>query len=241
MSLRNQIVKVVWEFYIESFFFCCLLHYFGLPPEIVKQAAEKEGFNVELPDNFYNLIAQRHMQVEKPLEKEATFEQNLKIEVEDLPATVALYYEDQYMKEFEAKAVRIINKEFVVLDKTCFFPEGGGQPADSGHFTFGDKKAEVVDVQKIGKVIVHKIKGDVPKIGTTVKGAIVWDRRYGLMKNHTATHVVGGAARRVLGQHVWQYGTQKGIESSRLDISHYRRLTLEELHKIETLANEAVM
>ena len=213
----------------------------GLPPEIVKQAAEKEGFNVELPDNFYNLIAQRHMQVEKPLEKEATFEQNLKIEVEDLPATVALYYEDQYMKEFEAKAVRIINKEFVVLDKTCFFPEGGGQPADSGHFTFGDKKAEVVDVQKIGKVIVHKIKGDVPKIGTTVKGAIVWDRRYGLMKNHTATHVVGGAARRVLGQHVWQYGTQKGIESSRLDISHYRRLTLEELHKIETLANEAVM
>jgi alanyl-tRNA synthetase len=61
------------------------------------------------------------------------------------------------------------------------------------------------------------------------------------MKNHTATHVIGGAAKRVLGQHVWQFGTQKGIESSRLDISHYRRLTLEELHKIETLANEAVM
>jgi alanyl-tRNA synthetase len=61
------------------------------------------------------------------------------------------------------------------------------------------------------------------------------------MKNHTATHVVGGAARRVLGQHVWQYGTQKGIETSRLDISHYRRLTLEEVQKIETLANEAVL
>jgi alanyl-tRNA synthetase len=61
------------------------------------------------------------------------------------------------------------------------------------------------------------------------------------MRNHTATHVVGGAARRVLGQHVWQYGTQKGVEVSRLDISHYRRLTLDELQKIETLANEAVL
>lgn len=213
----------------------------GLPPEIVKQAAEKEGFKVELPDNFYNLIAQRHMQVEKPLEQEATLEQNLKSEIDDLPPTVALFYEDQYMKEFEAKVVRVINKEFVVLDRTCFFPEGGGQPADSGHFTFGDKKAEVVDVQKVGKVIVHRIKGDAPKTAMIVKGAIDWDKRYSLMKNHTATHVVGGAARRVLGQHVWQYGTQKGVESSRLDISHYRRLTLEELHKIETLANEAIM
>jgi alanyl-tRNA synthetase len=213
----------------------------GLPPEIVKQTAEREGFNVELPDNFYTLIAQRHMQVSKPVEIEAKFEQELKTEVAELPATVALYYQDQYLKEFEANVLKVVNKELVVLDKTCFFPEGGGQPADSGHFTFGGKKAEVVDVQKVGKVIVHKVKGDVPKEGNVVKGAIAWEKRYSLMKNHTATHVVGGAARRVLGQHVWQYGTQKGIETSRLDISHYRRLTLEELHKIETLANEAVL
>jgi len=213
----------------------------GLPPEIVKQAAEKEGFSVELPDNFYTLIAQRHMQVSKPVEEEAEFEQELKAEVADLPATVALYYQDQYMKEFEAKVLKVVNKEFVVLDQTCFYPEGGGQPADSGHFRFGGKKTEVIDVQKVGRVIVHKVKGDVPKEGSVVNGAIVWEKRYSLMKNHTATHVVGGAARRVLGQHVWQYGTQKGVETSRLDISHYRRLTLEELHKIETLANEAVL
>jgi alanyl-tRNA synthetase len=212
----------------------------GLPPEIVKQAAEKEGFKVEVPDNFYNLIAQRHMQVAKPVEEDK-FEQELKKEVAELPATAALYYQDQYMNEFEAKVLKVVNEEFVVLDQTCFFPEGGGQPADSGRFTFGDKKAEVVDVQKVGRVIVHRVKGDVPKEGSVLKGTIVWEKRYSLMKNHTATHVVGGAARHVLGQHVWQYGTQKGIETSRLDISHYRRLTLEELHKIETLANEAIL
>jgi len=213
----------------------------GLPPEIVKQAAEKEELKVEIPDNFYTLIAQRHMQVSKPAEEQTASEEWLKKSVENLTATELLYYKDQYMMEFEARILKVVEQEFVVLDRTCFFPEGGGQPPDSGHLTFDGKTSEVTDVQKIGTVIVHKIKGDIPKEGQTVKGEIIWDKRYSLMKNHTATHVIGGAARRVLGQHVWQFGTQKGVESSRLDISHYRRLTLEELHKIETLANEAVL
>jgi alanyl-tRNA synthetase len=89
---------------------------------------------------------------------------------------------------------------------------------------------------------MHRFKSaSTPKEGTTVKGTIDWDKRYALMKAHTATHLVNGAARRVLGEHVWQYGTQKGLESSRLDVSHYRRLTPEEVHKIEKLANQAVL
>jgi alanyl-tRNA synthetase len=67
-----------------------------------------------------------------------------------------------------------------------------------------------------------------------------WERRYWLMKAHTVTHLINGAARRVLGEHVWQSGTQKGLETSRLDITHYRRLSEEEIHKIETLANQAI-
>ncbi|HVO85765.1 MAG TPA: alanine--tRNA ligase [Candidatus Eisenbacteria bacterium] len=213
----------------------------GLPPEIVRQAAEKENLKVAIPENFYTLIAQRHMSATKPAEQEATSEEWLKNAVANLPPTEPLYYEDQYMKEFEAKVLKVVKNEFIVLDRTCFFPEGGGQPADTGSITFKGKKAEVIDVQKVAVAIVHTIKGDVPKEGEIVKGKIDWDKRYGLMKNHTATHVIGGAAKRVLGQHVWQFGTQKGIESSRLDISHYRRLSLEELQKIETLANEAVL
>jgi len=213
----------------------------GLPPEIVMQTAKKENLKVEVPDNFYALIAQRHMEVSKPVEEEATSEKHLETAVAGLPPTEPLFYQDQYMKQFGATVKKVIGNEFVVLDRTCFFPEGGGQPADSGHVGFNGKEAEVVDVQKVGKVIVHKLKGPVPKEGDSIKGAIDWNKRYSLMKNHTATHVVGGAARRVLGQHVWQFGTQKGIEASRLDISHYRRLTFEELQKIETLANEAII
>ena len=213
----------------------------GLPPEIVKQVAQKENLNVEIPDNFYNLIALRHMQVSKPAEERDATQERLKKHAEKLAPTQLLYYEDQYMKEFDARVLNVIEKEFVVLDKTCFFPEGGGQPPDNGHLIFDGNKAEVIDVQKIGAVIVHKIKGGLPKEGQAVKGKIDWEKRYSLMKNHTATHVIGGAAKRVLGQHVWQYGTQKGVESSRLDISHFRRLSLNELHKIETLANQAIM
>jgi alanyl-tRNA synthetase len=214
-----------------------------LPPEIVKQAAEEEGLRVEVPDDFYALIAERHMQVSKPSEDEEAAERDewFKNAVSNIPETELLYYEDQYMKEFDAKVLRVLDDEYVVLDRTCFFPEGGGQPPDGGRLIVGKDEAEVVDVQKVGRVVVHRLKTKrVLKEADTVKGVIDWDKRYSLMKNHTATHVVGGAARRVLGQHVWQFGTQKGIESSRLDISHYRRLSLEEMQKIERLANEAV-
>jgi alanyl-tRNA synthetase len=214
----------------------------GLPPEIVKEFAEKEELAVSVPENFYALIAQRHMQTSKPVEEEAKPEKWLETAVSNIPETEQLYYKDQYMREFEAAVLKVLDNEYVILNKTCFFPEGGGQPADSGYLIFDGKRVEVVDVQKVRRVIVHKIRGGAaPKEGSNVKGIVNWDKRYSLMKSHTATHVVGGAARRVLGQHVWQFGTQKGVDSSRLDISHYRRLTLEEIYEIETLANEAVL
>jgi alanyl-tRNA synthetase len=214
----------------------------GLPPEIVKQVAENEGVEVEVPENFYSLIANRHMQASKQVEEEETkAEKNLESEVEKLPATVPLYYLDAYKKEFDAEVIKIINKNYVVLDGTCFYPEGGGQPSDMGWITSINSKYEIVEVQKIGKVIIHKLKQPVDfKEGTSVHGILDWDRRYQLMKSHTITHLINGAARRVLGEHIWQSGTQKGLETSRLDISHYRRLSQEEVHKIETLANQAI-
>ena len=214
----------------------------GLPPEIVKQAAEKEGVQVEVPENFYALIANRHMSASKPAEEEeAQAEKMLQKIADQLPATETLYYADTYLREFDAKVLKIINSVYVVLDQTCFYPEGGGQPADHGRLTEGNTKYEVVDSQKVGKVIVHKLSSAPAfKEGSLVHGVLNWERRYSLMKAHTVTHLINGAARRVLGEHVWQSGTQKGLETSRLDITHYRRLTQEEIHKIEQLANQAI-
>jgi alanyl-tRNA synthetase len=217
----------------------------GLPPEIVKQVAETEGVDVEVPENFYSLVAKRHMSANKPTEEEELpAEQALEMAVKGLPPTDLMYYSDPYIREWNAKVIKIVDDKHVVLDRTCFYPEGGGQPADHGYFGYeGGVQAEVTNVQKVGKVIVHKIDtgNKLPMEGSTVQGILDWERRYNLMKAHTGTHLVNGAARRVLGEHVWQSGTQKGVESTRLDISHYRRLTPEEVHRIEVLANEAVL
>ncbi len=214
----------------------------GLPPEIVKQAAENEGVEVEVPENFYTLVANRHMQASKPIEEEETkAEKDLEKLAEQLPATEPLYYKDVYKREFDAKVLKVVGGVYVVLDGSCFYPEGGGQPCDKGGLIADGLNFDVVDVQKIGKVIVHKLSAVATfKEGSNVHGVLDWDRRYSLMKAHTVTHLINGAARRVLGEHVWQSGTQKGLETSRLDISHYRRLSQEEIHKIETLANQAI-
>jgi len=214
----------------------------GLPPEIVKQSAEKEGVQVELPENFYALIAKRHMQATKPVEEEETQAEKMLQEIADqLPATEQLYYVDTYKREFDAKIVKIINDKYIVLDKTCFYPEGGGQPADHGSLNAGTSKFDVVDTQKIGKVIIHRMATSPTfKEGDIVHGILDWERRYSLMKAHTVTHLINGAAKRVLGEHVWQSGTQKGLETSRLDISHYKRLSQEEVYEIEMLANGAI-
>jgi alanyl-tRNA synthetase len=216
----------------------------GLPPEIVKQAAEKEGIQVDVPENFYSLIANQHMSADKSTEggeEQFQAEKTLKENAEILPPTELLYYTDAYLKEFDAKVLKVINEKYVVLDRTCFYPEGGGQPADEGWLNFNDDMVTVIDTQKIGKIVIHKINSNAPfKEGALVRGSLNWNKRYSLMKAHTVTHLINGAARRVLGNHIWQSGAQKGLETSRLDISHYKRLTPEEIHQIELLANQAI-
>jgi len=213
----------------------------GLTPEIVREMAEAEGVEVSVPENFYGFVAERHVaepQTVKPVSIEGVedFEETFS----DLPDTRRLYYEDAYIKKFEAKVLRASGNR-IVLDRTAFYPEGGGQPADHGYLEFNGNRSRIVDVQKAGGVIIHFIEGAVPKEGVKVTGTIDWERRVSLMRNHTATHLVMGAARRILGEHVWQAGAQKGVNRTRLDITHPERLTSEEINEIESLANQAVM
>lgn len=209
----------------------------GLPPEAVRESASKEGIEVETPEAFYKMVAERHLQAPS---KELVADERLDL-VADLPETCTLYYKDAYLTKFESRVLRVLDGNQVILEQTIFYPEGGGQPGDRGVLMFDGKKAKVVDVQKIGKIILHILKDAAPKEGAKIKGQIDWDRRSYLMRAHTATHIVMGAARRVLGQHVWQTGTQKNVEQTRLDISHYQRLKPEEIYEIEVLANQAVI
>jgi alanyl-tRNA synthetase len=213
----------------------------GLTPEVVKEMANAEGAEVSVPENFYSFVAERHVEAPKTL-KPVSIEgvEDFEKAFSDLRDTRRLYYEDAYISDFKAKVIRVSGNR-IVLDKTAFYPEGGGQPADHGYLEFNRVKSQVLDVQKVGGVIVHFLKESVPKEGDEVRGVIDWGRRVSLMRNHTATHIVMGAARRILGEHVWQAGAQKDVDRTRLDISHPKRLTVEETNEIERLANEVVM
>jgi alanyl-tRNA synthetase len=159
-----------------------------------------------------------------------------------LPETEKLYYEEPERTEFEAVVLDVIEREEgydVVLDQTMFYPEGGGQPADVGTLSSDDGTVEVLDVQESNGVILHRTDAD-PGKGDFVRGAIDKTRRRRLMAHHTATHIIGAAAREVLGEHVRQAGAQKGVESSRFDIQHYERISREQVKQIERVANEIV-
>ncbi|MFB6111163.1 MAG: alanine--tRNA ligase [Halobacteriaceae archaeon] len=210
----------------------------GLQPDIVEDIAAEVGASVDVPDDFYSLVAARH---DSEADESAASAGTSRIE--DLPETDRLYYDDQYGTEFEAMVLDVFEREEnyeVVLDQTMFYPEGGGQPADHGTLSNDEMSVDVVDVQERNGVIFHRTTED-PGKGDFVRGKLDVDRRRRLMRHHTATHVIGHAAREVLGEHVRQAGAQKGTDSARLDITHYERLDPETIQEIERVANEIVM
>ncbi len=103
--------------------------------------------------------------------------------------TEELYMEDCYRKEFKAEVIKT-GKNFVVLDKTVFYPEGGGQPSDQGIIKFKGEKTKVTGVKSHKGEIRHMVKGEVPEEGTEVEGELDWERRHKLMRMHTAQHLV---------------------------------------------------
>ncbi len=151
--------------------------------------------------------------------------------------TRLLFYEDLNLFEFQARIVKILDGEYIILDKTAFYPRSGGQEPDLGYIG----GFEVQDVDKYGNVVLHKVKSHKLAEGQIVRCKVDSHRRGIIARHHTATHLVNGAAQKILGSWVWQHSAYKDIDKARLDITHYAHLTNEEIAKIEDLANSAVL
>jgi misacylated tRNA(Ala) deacylase len=103
-------------------------------------------------------------------------------------STDLLYLRDAYLREFDAQVVAVDDDGTVLLDRTAFYPTGGGQPHDTG--AIGG--IPVIDVRKRGDAVAHVLDGEPPSVGCTVTGTVDWDRRHALMRTHTALHVLCG-------------------------------------------------
>ena len=130
--------------------------------------------------------------------------------------------DDCYMKEFEATVRSVSQEKFVVLDKTAFYPNSGGQPHDTGTLTRLSDGAvfRVVYVGKFGGEISHEVeppKGKMLKPGDKVRGGIDWERRHKLMRSHTAAHIISGVIHEKTGALIT--GNQLDTDRCRIDFS----------------------
>ena len=223
----------------------------GLNPEMVVSIAAKLGWKeISVRVGFAADMAARNAERTKTAAKAKS---KGEIFQSDIPPTQQDYYSDTSQTEFSATVldcnsltqiqieslnlsseVVVTPTHYVVLDRTLFYPEGGGQLGDQG--TLG--KAKVLDTRIENGVIYHLTNCSVEEGG--ISGQIDWERRRQLMDHHTAVHIVGGSARAILGPHIWQAGSNKGGRYARIDLTHYSRLSRDDLDKIEDHANDII-
>ena len=150
--------------------------------------------------------------------------------------TDILCYADSYLKEFDA-VVTSVTAKGAILDRTAFYPGGGGQPADSGVLTVEGVEYRVKKVARADGEYVHEIDGDLPEVGASVHGVIDWERRHQLMRTHTALHILCGVVWRDYGAKVT--GGNMEPLSARMDFE-LENMSAEFAREVEELINKEV-
>ena len=202
----------------------------GVSPEMM----EEHGF--EVPEDFYTQVSE---------EDESITEVEEDFNIQGLEETEKLYYNkrEPYRQDgetehfdFKASVEAIIDDEWIVLDRTMFYPQGGGQMHDVGKIN----GFQVEDVQKQSGVVLHRAPEHELEEGKRVKGVVNGEKRKQLSQHHSTTHMVNAAAREKLGEHIFQAGAKKDLEKGSLDITHYEKPEKETVREIEASVREII-
>lgn len=199
----------------------------GITPDLLLET----GVIDNIPPDFYVKLSELH-----------TAHESTPVPVietgSDIKPTRLLYYEHESTREFDARILKILKGKYLILDKTAFYPRGGGQEPDFGTID----GIKVTDVIKQNNLVLHKMQAWSKDLqdNKTVHGIVDNVRRRAITKNHSATHILNSAARNNLGSWVWQNSAFKDENYARLDITHHSALTKQEIKKIEKTANEVV-
>ncbi|HZY92405.1 MAG TPA: alanine--tRNA ligase [Thermoplasmata archaeon] len=204
----------------------------GIPPDVAVAELKRP---IPVPPDFYPRVALLH-EAETPETDYAEKTGGLPAVPSEVPDTKVEYYLDPYTLAFDAH-VAFSHGAHVVLDRTFFYPTGGGQISDTGELG----GIPVVEVARGGRWVFHRLdRAHTFTVGERVHARIDGPRRTQLMQHHTATHLLNGALREALGHHVWQAGAFKGVDNARIDITHFRALSAEEVRTVERRVNRII-
>ncbi|MDD4939068.1 MAG: alanine--tRNA ligase [Candidatus Omnitrophica bacterium] len=223
---------------------------YGIPFELTKDWAGRQGIDISLKAFNNASLEQKIRSKSRSSMKGDVFD----VKSLHLPATKTSF--GGYAKyETKGEILKILKDNLpvdkavkgdvvrVILDRTVFYPESGGQVGDTGTLARGRNLLEVTDTQKFDKVIVHAgtVKEGSFKASNEIKAAVDRRRRLSIARNHTATHLLQAALRKVLGPHVRQQGSLVASDRLRFDFTHFEDISKEQIDRIEETVNENVM
>ena len=226
---------------------------YGFPIDLTLEMVEEQGMKLDEAE-FHNQMDEQRQRARKAREALGDLGWAGVEFGKDVPETQFVGYDHTAIDDAKVVALVVENEQaeelmpgveaIVVLDKTPFYAEMGGQVADHGAITAGGAVFTVTDVQKNkGGKYMHsgKLAGGVLKLGDTVTAAIDVTRRKAVMRAHSATHLLDKALRTVLGDHVQQAGSLVEADRLRFDFTHFSAMTAEELAQVSAMVNQAVL
>lgn len=220
---------------------------YGFPLDLTMVMARERNLGVD--ESGFNELMKQQRQRARMSNKEKFASVSVTVnDLESFGLTEGAHTEFLGYEHFSGDAVIIGYKkeegaDLVILDKTPLYVESGGQIDDLGVMVVNGNELNIADVTKINDLIVHVV--DNPENITLSKGMNVTvevdeKRRWDIMRNHSATHLLHAALREVLGTHVQQSGSYVGPDRLRFDFSHYSKLSSEEIERIEEIVNEQI-
>jgi alanyl-tRNA synthetase len=205
---------------------------FGFPLDLTQLIARERGLEVDVAD------FERNMEIQKERSRSARKSHSAEV------TTISGDYVTEFTGYNELESigkVLFIEDEKVILDRTPFYSESGGQVSDTGVLILGGNSYKVLDVQKISNFRVHICDRNVEQlIGEEAVAKVDKVRRMKIMRNHSATHLMHEALREVLGSHVKQAGSLVHPDYLRFDFNHFEKVSHEDIRKIEKIVNQKI-
>ena len=218
---------------------------YGFPADLTGDIARERNLKIDV-DGFDGAMQQQRERAKKASQFGTDYNEQLK-------SDHITQFDGYTNNAFTATVVELFNSEssvsvlsagetgMVILDSTPFYAESGGQVGDSGFLQVNDGVFEVQDTIKLGSAFAHQgIARTEIQLNALVKAEINTERRAAIVKNHSATHLLHGALRKVLGDHVIQKGSLVDAEKIRFDFSHFEGVTAQELRDVERMVNEDI-